>query len=109
MGKASRQKPKYLGKKLRQIRFALGLSQSEMLRHLGIEEEGYRNYISDFENDKREPPLPVLLRYARIANIWLDVLVDDELDLPEKIPSLKKNSGVIRKSVRRKSHHSSIT
>ena len=93
MGKASRQKPKYLGEKLRRIRFALDLSQGGMLRLLGMEEEGYRNYISDFENDKREPPLPVLLRYAQIANVWVDVLINDELDLPEKIPSMKKHVG----------------
>jgi len=94
MGKASRQKPKFLGKKLKQIRLAFGLSQSEMLRRLEIEDEGYRNYISDFENDKREPPLPVLLRYARIANVWLDVLVDDELELPKRMPSSRRNEGV---------------
>src|SRR5215210_2651127 len=97
MGKASRQKPKFLGEKLRQIRLALDLSQGGMLRLLEIEEEGYRNYISDFENDKREPPLPVLLRYSRIANVWVDVLIDDELDLPEKIPSSKRHEGVKRK------------
>jgi transcriptional regulator with XRE-family HTH domain len=101
--KASRQKPKHLGEKLRQIRLSLGLSQSEMLRRLEIEDEGYRNYISDFENDKREPPLPVLLRYARIANVWLDVLVDDELELSEKSPNvranerLKTSSGICRR------------
>jgi transcriptional regulator with XRE-family HTH domain len=96
MGKASRQKPKYLGEKLRQIRFALDLSQGGMLRLLEMEEEGYRNYISDFENDKREPPLPVLLRYAQIANVWVDVLINDELDLPEKIPSSKRHEGIRR-------------
>jgi transcriptional regulator with XRE-family HTH domain len=97
MGKASRQKPKFLGEKLKRIRLALDLSQGGMLRLLEIEEEGYRNYISDFENDKREPPLPVLLRYAQIANVWVDVLINDELDLPEKIPNSKRHEGVKRK------------
>ncbi|HEX3560730.1 MAG TPA: hypothetical protein VHU19_16110 [Pyrinomonadaceae bacterium] len=97
MGKASRQKPKLLGEKLRQIRFALDLSQGGMLRLLEMEEEGYRNYISDFENDKREPPLPVLLGYAQIANVWVDVLINDDLGLPEKIPSSKRHEGVKRK------------
>lgn len=97
MGKASRQKPKYLGEKLRRVRFALDLSQGGMLRLLEMEEEGYRNYISDFENDKREPALPVLLRYAQIANVWVDVLINDELDLPEKIPSSKRHEGVKRR------------
>ena len=94
MGKARRQKPKYLGKKLKQIRLALGLSQSEMLRRLEIEDEGYRNYISDFENDKREPSLLVLLRYAQIANVWVDVLIDDELELPIRIPSARRHEGL---------------
>jgi len=97
MGKASRQKPKYLGEKLKRIRFALDLSQGGMLRLLGFEDEGYRNYISDFENDKREPSLPILLRYAQVANVWVDVLINDELDLPEKIPSSKKHTGMERK------------
>lgn len=96
MGKASRQKPIHLAEKLLSIRNALGLSQSEMLRRLNISEEGYRNYISDFENGKREPQLSVLLRYAKIANVWLDVIVDDELDLPEKLPSSKKHEGLKR-------------
>lgn len=97
MGKASRQKPKFLGEKLKRIRLALDLSQGGMLRLLEIEEEGYRNYISDFEHDKREPPLPVLLRYAQIANVWVDVLINDELDLPEKISSSKRHEGLKRK------------
>jgi transcriptional regulator with XRE-family HTH domain len=101
MGKASRRKPKFLGEKLRRIRFALDLSQTQILKLLEIEDEGYRNYISDFENDKREPSLPVLLRYAQIANVWVDVLINDELDLPEKIPSLKRHEGVKRKGGKR--------
>ena len=31
---------------------------------------------------KNEPALPILLRYARIAGVTVDVLIDDELDLP---------------------------
>jgi transcriptional regulator with XRE-family HTH domain len=96
MGKASRQKPKYLGEKLKRIRLALEQSQGGMLRLLGIEEEGYRNYISDFENDKREPALPVLLRYAQVANVWVDVLINDEVDLPKRIPSARRHEGIKR-------------
>jgi hypothetical protein len=44
-----------------------------------------RNYISAFELGTREPPLPVLLAYARLAGISTDVLIDDELDLPKKL------------------------
>lgn len=86
MGTYPRLRQKRLPEKLRAIRDALGLSQSEMLKRLGVEEliEAYR--ISEFETGKREPPLLVLLRYARVASISTDVLIDDELDLPARLP-----------------------
>lgn len=87
MGRASREKPDHLAEKLLQIRSALGLSQNGMLERLGIAEQSYRNYISDFENGVREPSLPVLLRYARIAGICLDAIVDDEIELPQVLPA----------------------
>ena len=68
-----------------QVRKALGLSQNELLRRLGIAEESYRNYISDFETGKREPPLLVLLAYARSVGLSTDILIDDELELPRKL------------------------
>ncbi len=87
MGRASREKPVHLAEKLLQIRTALGLSQNGMLERLGIAEQSYRNYISDFEKGVREPSLPVLLRYARLAGVCLDALVDDEIRLPERLPA----------------------
>jgi transcriptional regulator with XRE-family HTH domain len=89
MGSA-RPKPERLAEKLRQIRLALGLSQSEMHRHLGVEGMIEFKRISDYELGKNEPPLMILLAYARAANVILDVLADDELDLPEKLPSKRK-------------------
>jgi transcriptional regulator with XRE-family HTH domain len=86
MGAASLE-AKRLGEKLLQIRNAFGLSQSEMLRRLGFEEVLVYNRISDYELGKREPPLPVLLQYARLARISTDVLIDDNLDLPAKLPT----------------------
>ena len=90
MGRAKREKPARLAEKLLQIRLTLGLSQTGMLEQLGIGEKGYRNYISDFENGVREPPLPVLLKYARVAGVIVDVLIDDELDLPERLPAKRR-------------------
>jgi len=84
MGKAKRMKPKRLANKLLRIRESLGLSQSEMVQRLGFSELFTRNYISAFELGIREPPLPVLLSYARIARISTDVLIDDEMDLPKR-------------------------
>ena len=97
MGKYPRRKQERLAEKLLQIRLALGLSQNEMLRQLGAEEYLYRTNISNYELGEREPPLYVLLEYARLANVWMDVLVDDELDLPSKLPAKTKHEGVKRR------------
>lgn len=94
MGRKPRIKPERLGEKLRQIREALGLSQSELWRHLGLEDLIWFKQISTYELGTNEPPLPILLLYARAANVSTDVLIDDELDLPAKLPSPKRHEGV---------------
>jgi transcriptional regulator with XRE-family HTH domain len=96
MGRVKRPRPKRLGEKLLQIRSALGLSQNEMLRALGWAETVDRSAISDWENDVREPPLPILLEYARAANVYVEVLIDDGLDLPVQLPARKKSEGIKR-------------
>jgi transcriptional regulator with XRE-family HTH domain len=98
MGSSSRARPKRLSGKLRQIREALGLSQSEMGRLLGLDEEFGRNYVSGYERDTREPTLEVLLRYSEISKCWINALVDDRLDLPETIPNPQMHAGVRRQS-----------
>ena|SRR5690349_3249751 len=98
MGRGTRPRPKQLARKLVQIREALGLSQNGMIRHLGVEDSVPQDYISAYERGVREPPLPVLLEYARAAGVWVDVLIDDELDLPAKLPSSKKHEGIPRKA-----------
>ena len=85
MGRKARPKPKRLAEKLFRIREALGLSQSEMFRRLDVEEFSEVKRISDYETGKNEPPLVVLLRYARVAGVTMEVLADDELDLPAKL------------------------
>lgn len=84
MGSA-RPKPKRLAEKLRQIRLGLGLSQTEMLRRLGLEEEMKYARISEYETGQREPSLLTLLEYSRVAGIHMEVLADDELDLPARL------------------------
>lgn len=96
MGTGARPKPRRLSMKLREIRDALGLSQSEMVRRLGVEGIITYNKISHYELGKREPPLTVLLEYARAANVLVEVLIDDTLDLPEVLPSPTKHEGVNR-------------
>ncbi|MDQ1611417.1 MAG: Helix-turn-helix domain [Pyrinomonadaceae bacterium] len=89
MGRTARLRPKRLGEKLRQVRLALGLSQTDMLNRLGFDVHYSR--ISEYELGKNEPPLPILLRYARLAGVSLDVLADDEMDLPDKLPGKSKH------------------
>lgn len=88
MGRSARWKPKRLGEKLLQIRNALGLSQNEMIKCLDLEGMLYRTNISSYEVEDREPPLPVLLRYARAAGVSMEVLVDDALKLPKTLPGV---------------------
>ena len=90
MGKRARMKQERLAEKLLQIRLALGLSQSEMLRRLGFEDALDYKRISEYELGKNEPPLAVLLSYARAVNVSTDVLIDDQLDLPAKLPARAK-------------------
>lgn len=90
MGTRPRRKPERLAEKLRQIRDAFGLSQSEMLKRLEAEDLIAYNEISKYELGLREPTLLVLLQYARAAGIIVDVLIDDELDLPAKLPARKR-------------------
>ena len=96
MGVKARQRPERLSEKLSQIRIALGLSQAEMLRRLQFEDAISYKKISDFERGSREPTLLIILRYARAVNVSVEALIDDELDLPARLPSAKKSEGVRR-------------
>jgi len=85
MGWGTRRKPGRLAEKLRQIRLALGFSQDGIIDHLGFSDQIVRSKISQFERGAREPDLLLLLAYARAARISTDVLIDDNLDLPERL------------------------
>jgi transcriptional regulator with XRE-family HTH domain len=92
-----RSKPERLGEKLRHIRLALGLSQSELLRRLAAEDKLDNARISGFESGLREPTLEILLQYARLARIHMEALVDDELDLPAKLPDSVRHDEIKRR------------
>lgn len=97
MGSASRlerHNPRRLARKLARVRTALGLSQNEMLARLGSPEKLLQSSISGYERGVREPPLLVLLAYARIANVYVEVLIDDALELPEELPASPKSEGI---------------
>jgi len=96
MGGAKRPQPKRLPAKLRQVREALGYTQEEMVRHLGLRGKVPRSYLSRFETGEREPPLEVLLKYSELAKVWINALVDDTVDLPSKLPCARMSKGIER-------------
>jgi len=98
MGRAPRPKPSRLAEKLLTVRTALGLSQTQIWRTLEVTAD--YTAISQYESGKREPPLPVLLRYAELANVYVDALIDDRVDLPDKLPARAKHAGIKRGSRR---------
>ena len=75
---------------------ALNLSQTQMLDRLGLTDELFYTAISGNELGAREPTMIEVLRYAQLANVYVDVLIDDKLDLPDEIPSLRKHEGIGR-------------
>lgn len=97
----ARPKPERLAEKLKQIRESLGVSQPEMLRRLGVEDLTSYHRISEYESGKREPLLVVLLQYARLANVYMEALVDDSLDLPDELPSPTRTEGIPRRPAAR--------
>lgn len=98
MGKTPRMKPKRLPEKLRQIRERLGLSQNGLIRQLGFEGVLVQASISGYESGTREPPLPVLLRYSEVSGVWVNAIIDDEVDIPETLPCSRMYEGIRRKS-----------
>jgi transcriptional regulator with XRE-family HTH domain len=96
MGRAIRPRPQRLAEKLLHIRTTLELSQNGVIRRMGLVDEITQDYISAYERDVREPPLTVLLKYAQVAGVYVDALIDDNVDLPEKLPVHPKQEGIKR-------------
>lgn len=93
----ARRNPTRLAEKLLSLRTSLGLSQRGLIRRMGLTDELSQAEVSMFESGRRIPSLLVLREYALLANVWMDVLVGDELDLPKKLPVNPKSGGVKRK------------
>jgi transcriptional regulator with XRE-family HTH domain len=78
-----RNRPDRLAEKLLQIRKALGLTQKEMAERLS-KQSGvkitYRN-VSKYERDKSVPYIEIVLAYARLSNVEMNQIVDDDLDI----------------------------
>lgn len=102
MGRNARGKPRRLAEKLLYIRQAFGLSQNDLIWRLGLSEELVQANVSLYERGQREPTLKELLKYARLANLYVDALIDDDIDLPEKLPPRRKSMGVVRKKKKKR-------
>jgi transcriptional regulator with XRE-family HTH domain len=84
MGSAGRMKPKKLGQKLKAIRNQFDYSFTQMAEQLSDKKVTIlRTDVSRYEKGIREPSLIILLRYARLVGITLDVLADDEIKFPK--------------------------
>jgi len=98
MGRSHRQKPERLGVKLQAIRTQLDLIQEQMIERLDCPQIPlYAASISQYEQGKREPPLLVLLQYARVAGVPVEMLIDDDLDLPERLPVMTGHEWVMKR------------
>ena len=112
MGRQLRPRPRRLAAKLRQIRTSLGLTQEQMFELLGDTGTPLRSgHIGEFETDRREPNLLVILAYARVMSTtgsgeFLEALLDDYMDLPDKLPadpkSIRARREIISKTTSKK-------
>ncbi|MBA2527756.1 MAG: hypothetical protein H0V18_18545 [Pyrinomonadaceae bacterium] len=48
--------------------------------------------MSGYELRTREPSLITLLKYAKAAGVRVDLLIDDNLELPKKLPGHPEHS-----------------
>jgi hypothetical protein len=75
-----------------------------MFERLGNTSTSLRSgHIGEFETDRREPNLLVILAYARVISTtgggeFLEALLDDDLHLPDKLPAKFKSEQVKRKA-----------
>jgi transcriptional regulator with XRE-family HTH domain len=74
--------PKKLGKKMRQIRESLGMSQRQIVEALNYRDTPLRaSQISQYETGQREPTMMLVLAYARLAKVSVESLIDDKVKL----------------------------
>jgi hypothetical protein len=63
-----------------------------MVKHMGVDGSVAYHRVSEYESGRREPSLATLLAYGRVAGVHLEDIVDDNRDLPEKLPGKVKYS-----------------
>lgn len=95
MGQSPRPRPKRLAEKLRQLRELLGLTQEQLADAVShIEAPPQPGHISEYERGRREPSLLFLLAVVRLSGIQMEILVDDELELPRRLPAKTKRKAI---------------
>ncbi len=82
-----RERPRHLAAKLLAIRQGMSLSQSQLIARL--ERDLSTSRISEYESGSRIPSLLTLLAYAKVAHVRVEVLIDDRLELPERLKQSK--------------------
>ena len=90
MGTKPRPRPERLAEKLLAVRRYLEASQSEMSALLGHYITPSR--VSEYEHGTREPSLMVLLEYARLGRVTVELLIDDKKELPQRFKELPSAS-----------------
>jgi DNA-binding XRE family transcriptional regulator len=90
MGSKRRPQPLRLAGKLLTIRQSLRLTQQQMANRLDSDRSPvYPTHISEFERGLREPSLLVLLKYAQIAKVSVETLIDDDLNMPSGLKTAR--------------------
>ena len=113
MSRLPMRRPKYLGDKIRNIRenrvdgYLTQDDFADLLRATLKSEfndsypELNREYVSGFERGTRVVPPIILLAYAHLANVYVDVIIDDRLVFSSSptvsFPLEKKTGGVFKK------------
>ena len=82
--------PQRVGVKLRAIRRRLNCSQTEIMKLVTPHTaDNLRATISQWERGTKYPTLTTVLKYARLARVPCEVLLDDRLDLPDEFQTLE--------------------
>ncbi len=93
MGSAKREKPEFLAEKLLAIRNKLSLTLEQMADELSTDKIKLRKSdVSRYETGSREPSLIALLRYAHLADVSVDALIDDKLEVSKMKKTGKSHS-----------------
>ena len=77
------------GERIRGLRKQAGLKQSELAAQLGVSTSA----VGMYENNRRVPPRPVLLRLGSIFHVTADYLLAEEevsADLEQELDALKQ-------------------